>query len=286
MRMHPLEQPVSPRFRQPEQPHAIAERRRLGDVRAQQVPDTADGYVVERRLRPERHRRQDRQLVRRIHPVDVEARIGLREPQRLRLGQHFGKVTPFRLHFRQDEIAGTVEDAVDPSDLVRRSPFAQPLDDRNPPRDRRLELQRDPGRFRGLREFQPVMRDHRLVRGDETPPRPQCAPRERQRRTIGAPDQLHHNIRTRLFCQRRRVVDPREPRQIDAAILAPITRRNRDDLDLAPGSPRNQLAVRIQQSDNTAANGPQARKGHAQWFAHFRPPLARPVTFRGRFAQS
>jgi hypothetical protein len=130
------------------------------------------------------------------------------------------------------------------------------------------------------------MRDHRLVRGDETPPRAQRASRQRQRRTIGTTDQLDHDVRARLLRQCGRVVDPREPRQIDAAILAPITRRNRNDLDLAPGPPRNQLAVRIEQPDHPAAYSPQPGQGYAQWFAHFRPPLARPVTFHRRFAQS
>ena len=60
------------------------------------MPLVAD--VVERRPRAEREAGEDRQLVRRIDAVDVEARIGLGIAQRLRFGEHLGEVAALGLH--------------------------------------------------------------------------------------------------------------------------------------------------------------------------------------------
>src|SRR3546814_6052852 len=77
-----------------------------------------------RSLAAERQRREDRQLVRRVDAVDVEAGIGLGIAEPLRLGEHAGEVLPrvraalraglgIARHLRQNIVAGAVEDAVD-----------------------------------------------------------------------------------------------------------------------------------------------------------------------------
>jgi hypothetical protein len=77
-------------------------------------------------------------------------------------------------------------------------------------------------------------------------------------------------------CCASAIVDPGEPRQIDAAILVAVACRYRDDLDRATGPSGDQLAVRVEQPDDAAPYGSQACQSHAQRFAH-RLPFAKPA---------
>ncbi len=54
MRMDALEQPAGSRLRQTDQPDAVAERRRLGDVGTQHVADALRADIAERGPRAER----------------------------------------------------------------------------------------------------------------------------------------------------------------------------------------------------------------------------------------
>ena len=66
---------------------------------------------------------EDRQLVRGIDAVDVEARIGLGVAELLRLGEHLGELAAALAHRRQDVVRGAVEDAVDARDSGCRRGF-------------------------------------------------------------------------------------------------------------------------------------------------------------------
>jgi hypothetical protein len=78
-------------------------------------------------------RAQDGQLVRGVHAVDVEGRVGLRVAQRLRLREHVGEGEALQAHLGEDVVAGPVEDAGDAADAVGRQPFPQGLDGRDAP---------------------------------------------------------------------------------------------------------------------------------------------------------
>ncbi len=240
------------------------------------MTDPARRDIAERGLRPEREAREQRQFVRGIDPVDIKARIGLGEPERLCLRQHLGEIAALGLHLGQDEIARPVEDAVNPLNHVGRSTLAQPLDHRHAARDRRLELERDARAFGRARQFQAVMREHRLVRGDKALARAERRARERQRRAVRSADQLDHHVRARLR-ERGRVVDPLEAFDIDPAILRSVARRHRDDLDRPPRAPRDQRAVVIEQADHASADRAEPGKRDTKWFGHWcGPPSARP----------
>ena len=86
--------------------------------------------------------------------IDVEAWIGLRVAELLRLGEHIGKVATTLPHRREDVITGSVENAGNTADTIGGKALAQGLDDRNAASDRCLEAKRD--RFRGS---QPAERD-------------------------------------------------------------------------------------------------------------------------------
>ena len=66
----------------------------------------------------ERQRREDRRLRRRVEALDVGGRVGLGVPERGRLLQRLGEPGPGRVHRRQDEVGGAVDDAGDPDDPV------------------------------------------------------------------------------------------------------------------------------------------------------------------------
>src|SRR3546814_5039428 len=105
--------------------------------------------------------------MRRVDAVDVETRVGLGIALRLRVGERVGEARAVSLHLRQDIIAGAVEDAIDARDLVRRGALADRLDHWNAARDRGFIFQRRVLLLGDPREVEPVVRDHRLVRGDE-----------------------------------------------------------------------------------------------------------------------
>ena len=219
--------------------------------------------------------------MRRIGPFDVERRIGLGKALGLGFCQHVGKVPPGIFHGREDEIAGAVEDAVDPLDLVRSSPFAQALDDGNPASDRRFELQRD-FLFLGLAgEFQAVVRDHRLVRGDQGLARFDRGAGQGKGRAIGPADHLDHHVHILALAQDDHVVFPGIGGQVHTARLVAITRRNDRDLDRPTGPARNQLGIRLDQADHADPDGSQSSKRNLQRFGHVRSLSPRALR-RGR----
>ena len=199
--------------------------------------------LVERRPRAESERRQDRKLVRRIDAVDVERRVGLGIAQRLRLGEHLGEVAALRLHLGEDEIARAVEDAVDARHRIRRRALAQPLDHRDAARDRRLELQRHARRLGRARQLQPVVRQHRLVGGDEAlarrraPRAPAPAPGPSDPPTSSTTTSTPSCARERARCRRPRRSATGRPRD-PSPDRAPTPRRPRSRARRAARSAR------------------------------------------------
>ena len=131
-----------------EQLDPVAQLLGEGDVDRRDVADALDVHGGEVERAAERDRRQDGELVRRIDAVDVEARIGLRVAQRLRLGKHRRELAAGFAHRGQDVVAGAVEDAEDAAAPVADQPLAQRLDDRDAAGDRRLVSERDSPLFR------------------------------------------------------------------------------------------------------------------------------------------
>ena len=91
---------------------------------------------------------KQRELVRGVVPLDIEARIGLGIAEALGGGEAFGEGEMFLLHAGQDVVAGAVEDAVDAVDRVAGKRLAQRLDDRDAAGGGRLEIEADARRLR------------------------------------------------------------------------------------------------------------------------------------------
>ena len=267
-RMDALKQMAITGLGKPDQPDTETQRRRLVEIGEFDGANTLGRHASEVDARTKGQCGENRQLVRRVDAINVEARVGLGEAQCLGVGEHGGERQPLGLHARQDVVAGAVENARDAVDAVGGGTLAQSLDDRNAPGNGGFELQRDPGGFGGSGEFEAVVRQHRLVGGDQRLARRQRVPRQRQRRAIGAADQLDDHIDIVAAGQLGSVVEPGEARQIDPALAAAVAGRHGGDGDGAPGAPRNQCGIVVEQRDDARANGAKAGEADAKGSGH------------------
>ena len=183
------------------------------------MPSTCTASNVDRPA--ERQRRQDRQLVRGIDAVDVEARVGLGVAQLLRLGQHLGELAAALAHRGQDVVAGAVQDAGDAADAVAGQALAQRLDDRDAAGHRRLERQRARRAPRPrAASAAPCTASSALLAVTTGLPAAMRGLDQRARRPVGAADQFDHHIDRRIGGQRHRVVEPAQAVERHAAVAA------------------------------------------------------------------
>ena len=244
-------------LRRAEQLDPVAELAGEGDVVGRDPADALDIGVGEVDPRAEGKAGEDRQLVRRVDAVDVEAGIGLGIAEALRLGQHVVEAAPRLAHGRQDVVAGAVEDAVQPADAVGGQPLAHRADDRDPAGDRGLVGEREPRLFRRRAQFEAVQRDHRLVGGDHVATGADRRLGQRLCRAVTAADQLDHDIRIGLGRHLDCIVEPAKGREIDAAVPLPVARRHGRDHERPAAALRQQLGPRRQQRQGALADGPQ-----------------------------
>ena len=194
----------------------------------------------------------------RVDAFDIKGRVGFGIAQFLCILQRGGEIRAGAFHGRQDIVRGAVENAVNMFDRIGRRAFAKPLHNRNAACNRRLEFQGGALRFSRFGQRQAVMRDHRLVGGDQPLARSNGIARQCQRRTVRPADQFDHHINIAARCHLRHVVFPREGGQIDAAVAVPVARTDGHDFQRTPGACGYQISVRLQQADNPGANSAKA----------------------------
>ena len=136
------------------------------DVARHDRLDALVGDVVERDPRPERDRREDRHLRGRVRAGDVLGRVGLGEPEPLRLGERV-LVGLAPLHLREDVVGRPVDDPEHAMDVRDDERLAKHLDHRDGGADGRLEAQLDARRRGGGEELGAALRDQLLVRRDD-----------------------------------------------------------------------------------------------------------------------
>ncbi len=190
-----------------------------------------------------------------VDAFDVESRVGLGIAALLRFRQDVRERRPGRTHLRQDEIAGSVDDARDPFDAVRGQAFAQRLDDRDAAGDRRLESNHHAGLLRGREDFVAVRGEQRLVGGDDV----LAMPDRREHQRLGgldAADQLDDDVDFRMGDERREV--RRQLHIPGAGQGKPCTferaRRDPIDADRPPRAPRDFLRVAIEHVPGAASD--------------------------------
>ncbi len=197
-RMNALFEPVLGQPGDPEELDAEAQLVREADIEPRYVTDALGINAVGVDRSAEGEARQDRQLVRGIDAVDVEARISLGITELLRLGQHLGEFAPALAHRRQDVVRCAVEDAVNPRHAVAGKALAQCLDDRDPAGDGGLEGERDAGLLGAPGKAQSVLGDQRLIGGDDVLAASQRGLDDIERDSIGAANQLDDRIDFRI----------------------------------------------------------------------------------------
>ena len=181
--------------------------------------------------------------MRRVDAVDIEGRIGFGIALVLCGLEHLAEIGACALHFGEDVIAGPVENAVNALDPIGRRAFAQSLDHGDTARNCRLELERGAAQGRLFGQRQAVVRDHRLVRGDETLARIERRACQRQRRAVRPADEFEHDIDIGPLRHSLHIVDPGIGCEIDPAIARTVAGIHRDDLDRAASAAFDQRAV-------------------------------------------
>src|SRR5947208_1681271 len=271
--MDALFEPVIGQPRNAEQLDAVAEFLGEIDVEPRDVADPLgiDAAEIDRAAKGDA--REDRELVRGIDTVDVEAWIGFGITELLRLGEDLGKFAAGLAHRRQDVVRGAVEDAVDARQAIAGEALAQRLYDRDAARHRSLESERDAGLL-GLRgEPGAVLRHQRLVGGDDVLFMLERAVDDVERDALGAADQLDDDIDLRIGGHRRRILVPASGRQIDAAVAPPVARRYRGDDDAASGAGRQELRLARQQLEGASTDRAEPSHGNFQGRLHENGPI-------------
>ena len=245
---------------------AIAKLGGKGDILRLDAADALGKGALELERNAKRERAQDGELVRGVDALDVEGRVRLRVAERLRLGEHVSKVPALVAHLRQDEIAGAVNDAGDPLDVVGGQPLAQRLDDGNAADDGGLEGHHDATRLRGAEDLVAVHRDQRLVGGDHVLAVGDGAQHQLARRRIAA-DELDDDVHVRIIDDGKGVVadapDVVEPANALRVVLARGGMRN---ADAAPGTARDLRGVAGQDRDGAATDGAKPQESDVHRF--------------------
>ncbi len=215
---------------------AEAELARIFEIHRRDVADAGDRDRVEIHRRAEGEAGQDGQLVRGVDAVHVEARIGLGIAHLLRVGEHVGEAPPALAHHGEDVVAGAVQDAVDAQNLVSGEAFAQRLDDRDAAGHRRLVAERDTGALRRRRERGAMMREHRLVGGNDMALLRERGFGQRLGRPIGAANQFDDRVGLGAPRHLDGIVEPRELRNVDVALLVAVARGDGRDDEAPPAA--------------------------------------------------
>ncbi len=120
--------------------HARADRRRGAGGVADRLVDRVALDVLRTDVGVHEDVREDRRLRRGVVPLEIVARIGLGDPQALRLAQRVGEARA-RGALREHVVAGARDDPTDRIDARERQRRAAQREDREAVGDRRLEAQ-------------------------------------------------------------------------------------------------------------------------------------------------
>ena len=199
-----------------------------------------------------------------INAAHVKTGISLGITLGLRLGEDVGKISPAAFHLGQDEIAGSVQNAINALNPIGACAFAQALHHRDPARHGRFEFER-----RGMRLSQPgqrqtVMRNHRLIGCDKAFASAKSALSEFERRTLRPADQFRDQINILARGHSGHVIGPQLARNFKPAILGFVARIDRSDGDRTPGPRLDLGAVFLKQAHHANADSAKSGDSNAQ----------------------
>src|SRR5512141_2143836 len=235
----------------------VPELLREGDVLLVDLPDPLDEDLFRGNVPAGGNPYEDRELVRRIDPVDVERRVRLGESGGLGLGEDLWERLPRPGHARQDVVARPVDDPEDRPDPVRRQAFPQRPDDGDPSADARLEPDVHAGGLDGLYDLRTALREKGLVRRHHGFP---VADRLEQEslRDARAADELDEDMHVGVPGHPHAVLDQHALGQADAAIPRGVQVGEPDEPDRDPDALAEVFRVLEEKLDRSGADGAEA----------------------------
>ncbi len=267
-RMHALKQLPLAGFGQADKLDAKAQSRRLVDIGEFHGADAlgGDGRKIDAGAKGQGG--QDRQFMGGIDAIDIKTGVGLGIAGGLGFGEDMAEIQPFIFHPRQDIIAGAVEQAINPGDAVGGHALRQALDDGDATGDRGFIFEREALGFGGSGKVKAMVRQHRLVGGDQRLAGRQRAPCQGQRRAIGTADQFDNDIDIIATGKFGRVINPDEARQIKPAFALAIPRADGGNADRPPGAAGDEVGIGIEHPDNAGADIAQSGQTDTQGVGH------------------
>ncbi|EWS65311.1 hypothetical protein Y695_01444 [Hydrogenophaga sp. T4] len=244
---------------------AVAQLFGVFDVGGAELGDALHVGLVELHRDAESDRAHERDLVRRIHPLDVEGRVGLGVAQALRLLEHDVEVQPLVAHLGQDEVGRAVDDAGDPLDAVGGEALAQRLDDGNATGHGRLKrdhhtLGRSSGKDLGaVHSEQSLVGCHHVLAGRNG----------FQHQRLGdavATDQLDHDVDIGVGDHGARVVHHLHVRADDALRTRHIKIGHHGDFNATASAALDFFLVALQHVERAAAHGAYAQQAYLDRF--------------------
>ena len=246
-------------LREGEQLDGVAELARVGDVGRLEPVDALAGDLAGGDRGPEGELGEHGQLVRRVGPVDVERRVGLGEPEPLRLPERDGVRETLLRHLREDIIARPVDDRRERRHLVRREADPERLDDRDSAADARLERHGPPVFPRLGEHLATVLGQERLVGRDDVLPRGQGSEHQAQG-GVGPADRLDDDPDLGVVDDAAGVVDDLDAVEPSAADLPQVPDGGPLEPDPFPRATRDQVGPLAQQSRDPRADRPHAEQ--------------------------
>ncbi|KFB71722.1 MAG: hypothetical protein AW09_003140 [Candidatus Accumulibacter phosphatis] len=264
-RMHAQFDALGGAFGDAEQLDAVAELFSVPDVGRVELADAFDVRLLEAHRVAESNRRHDAELVRGVHALDVEGRIGLGVAEALRFLEHRGKGQTLVAHLGENEVGGAVDDAGDPLDAVGGETFAQCLDDRDAASDGGLESDHHALFLSSGKNLVAVPGEQGLVGGDHV-----FAIGDRlQYEFPGDPvaaDQLDDDVDLRVADHRKGVVG--HPAVSTGELPDPfaVLVGNDTDLNGAAGAAGDFFSVTLENGVSTATDGADPEKSNVDRF--------------------
>ena len=238
----------------------VAQFAGVSDVSGRDSTDALRVNPFELQRHTERDGSEDGQFMRRIDAFDVESRISLRITLALRFVQHGLEFARVFAHFRKHVVAGSVDDAGQPLDIVASQAFADRLDNGNTASHSALESDHHTTFARRREYLVPVQGDQGLVCGNHVFALFDRRHHQGQRRVLAA-DQFDHDRDVGITHHVPGIgtyASLSKPQRLGALLVA----RRVGDHNAASGASRYFLGVTLQHGDGSTTHGSQPQQAY------------------------
>jgi hypothetical protein len=261
-RVHPQLHPAGLPPRQPQQLDAVAQRLRAHAVGGGECCNAFGVHLGVAQRHAKGHCGQQREFVCGVVTMDVEGRVGLGVAQCLGLGQRRVERQALRAHGTQDEVAGAVDDAGQPLDVVAAQTLAQRLDDGDADGHCPLERHHPAMALGGLEHEVTLLGQQRLVGRHHVFAVGQCGQHPIQR-GAGAAHGLDHHVHIRVGGHRMGIGQHLYVRANQGLGPCHVACGHLGDHHVPSGAPGDGMVVAAQNSQGARTHGSQAQQPDA-----------------------